>query len=366
MTGSSYPASRSVAPRLASHFKQLHRAGASVPDAEAIEALIAAAFWASLRRQEGYSPTISLVYLSPDEAMTPLRFEKPLSLVAESLARLAPAVERPGIHLGVWPHNGDLAVWGATHTLPSECLVVEVFAPGLLAVKQSVGEDEGKFINLAVLEGDQVKELNTLSLDWPDCPPVIRSLLGLGSSRSIDSSRVLVHLASSMRRHKRGGSLLIVPRDSDQWRRSVISPMSYAISPLYSELHDRLQSGGSEPTLHDTIQAIDLVAGLTAVDGASVLTEDCSLLAFGVKIVRRANQPVVDRVIESEPVGAGSLNFVHPTQLGGTRHLSAAQFAQDQRDSVALVASQDGRFTVFAWSPSHETVHAYRVESLLL
>jgi len=57
---------------------------------------------------------------------------------------------------------------------------------------------------------------------------------------------------------------------------------------------------------------------------------------------------------------------VTPAQLGGTRHLSAAQFVQDQRDALALVASQDGRFTVFAWSPCEEMVHAHRVEALLL
>jgi hypothetical protein len=57
---------------------------------------------------------------------------------------------------------------------------------------------------------------------------------------------------------------------------------------------------------------------------------------------------------------------VHPTRLGGTRHLSAAQFVHDQRDAMALVASQDGRFTVFAWSPCEDVVHAHRVEALLL
>jgi hypothetical protein len=57
---------------------------------------------------------------------------------------------------------------------------------------------------------------------------------------------------------------------------------------------------------------------------------------------------------------------VHPSSLGGTRHLSAAQLVHDQRDSIALVASQDGRFTVFAWSPCEAMVHAHRVEALLL
>jgi DNA integrity scanning protein DisA with diadenylate cyclase activity len=55
-----------------------------------------------------------------------------------------------------------------------------------------------------------------------------------------------------------------------------------------------------------------------------------------------------------------------PSQLGGTRHLSAAQFAHDQRDAIALVASQDGRFTVFAWSDYEQMVHAHRIETLLL
>jgi hypothetical protein len=197
----------------------------------------------------------------------------------------------------------------------------------------------------------------------------VRTLLGLRSSQLTDAPTVLVHLAASMRRHGRGGSLLIVPPDTDHWRESLVSPMTYSVSPLYTELRDLLKSaarGRRDASQQEVIRAIDLIAGLTAVDGASVLTEDCSLLAFGVKIVRRDGHPLVERVIESEPVGLAAPRSLHPTQLGGTRHLAAAQFAQDQRDATALVASQDGRFTVFAWSPAQESVHAYRVEALLL
>jgi DNA integrity scanning protein DisA with diadenylate cyclase activity len=52
--------------------------------------------------------------------------------------------------------------------------------------------------------------------------------------------------------------------------------------------------------------------------------------------------------------------------VGGTRHVSAAQFVSDQQDALALVASQDGRFTVFAWSPCAERVYAHRVDALLM
>ena len=62
----------------------------------------------------------------------------------------------------------------------------------------------------------------------------------------------------------------------------------------------------------------------------------------------------------------GEAAVVHPSRLGGTRHLSAAQFVHDQRDAVALVASQDGRFTIFCWSDIENMVHAHRVETLLL
>ena len=75
---------------------------ASLPAAGSIEAMIDAAFWASLRREEGYLPRISLAFLTPEEAEHPLLFERAMPLAPAALTRLAPAVERPGIHLGVW------------------------------------------------------------------------------------------------------------------------------------------------------------------------------------------------------------------------------------------------------------------------
>ena len=113
-------------------------------------------------------------------------------------------------------------------------------------------------------------------------------------------------------------------------------------------------------------RAVEAVAGLTAVDGATVITNQYELVAFGAKIARRKGSPQVEQVTVTEPIEGDVAQVVHPTQLGGTRHLSAAQFVHDQRDSVALVASQDGRFTVFAWSPCEAMVHAHRVEALLL
>jgi hypothetical protein len=81
--------------------------------------------------------------------------------------RLAPAVERPGIHLGVWRDSEQFVVWGATRNVPPFCLVLEVIAHGLLVVKHSRHESE-KFANLAVLHGDEIKVIDESFTHLPD------------------------------------------------------------------------------------------------------------------------------------------------------------------------------------------------------
>jgi len=97
-----------------------------------------------------------------------------------------------------------------------------------------------------------------------------------------------------------------------------------------------------------------------------VLSDEYDVLAFGAKIVRTDSGSLLDEVLMREPIVGSVPVKVDPSELGGTRHLSAAQFVFEQHDSLALVASQDGRFTVFGWSPRAAMVHAYRVEALLL
>ena len=383
MTGPAYPAARIVAPKVHAHFArhadEAHRRGRIAagppPDADTIEAIIDAAFWASLRREESYVPKISLAFMPPDAARHPLVFERPLPLAPGALVKVAPAVERAGIHLGVWRDDAQgLSVWGTIRDIPSMCLVVEVAAPGLLVLKHHRGEESGKFVNVAVLEGDQIKVVDERASSLPDCPPLLTSLLGFDSPATwvpgIDSISVLVQLAVSMRAHGRGGLLLVVPAGNDGWQDSIIRPIPYAVVPPFTELaqlnRDSADAKHTRIWQEAVNRAVDAVAGLTAVDGATVLSNAYDLLAFGAKIARRKGAPQVEQVTVTEPIEGNVAVIVHPTALGGTRHLSAAQFVHDQGEAVALVASQDGRFTVFAWSPCEGTVHAHRVETLLL
>jgi hypothetical protein len=382
MTEPAYPAARIVAPKVEAHFahhaEDARRRGREVrvmpPDADTIEAIIDAAFWASLRREESYVPKISLALLPPDAADHPLMFEQPLPLQPDKLVKVAPAVERAGIHLGVWRNGEGLFVWGTVRVIPALSIVVEVAAPGLLVVKHHRGGESGKFVNVAVLEGDQIKVVDERASSLPDCPPLLSSLLGFDSPASwikrFDSVNVLVQLAVSMRLHGRGGLLLVVPAGDAGWQDSIVRPIPYAVVPAFAELAEltRDTAPGIDVRLwQDAVnRAVEAVAGLTAVDGATVLTNTYELMAFGAKISRRKGSPQVEQVTVTEPVEGNVAVTVHPTQLGGTRHLSAAQFVHDQQRGVALVASQDGRFTVFAWSPCEGMVHAHRVETLLL
>jgi hypothetical protein len=375
---STYPAAQLVAPAVYAHFAHhIEAAGrhgfenlASLPDVGAIEALIGAAFWASLRREENYIPRISLAWLTPHEVVHPMILAEPLPLDPGMLAKVSPAVERAGIHLGVSRVDGELLVWGTTRAVPRFCLVLEVAAPGLLVVKHHRGEDSGKFVNVAVIEGDQIKIVDEQASSLPDCPELLTSLLGFDSPASwAGTVNVLVQLAVSMRAHGRGGALLVVPADGDAWRASIVQPIRYAVSPPYSALVGLIRDTTSEPGPEWQAavgRAIDAIAGLTAVDGAAIITDRYELLAFGAKIARRKGSSLVEQVTVTEPIQGGAAAVVHPTQLGGTRHLSAAQFVHDQRGAIALVASQDGHFTVFAWSPCEAMVHAHRVETLLM
>jgi hypothetical protein len=382
MAGATYQAARAVAETVRAYFarrlKSARERGAlrlaPEPDAATVEQIIDAAFWASLRREEGYSPKISLAFLPPEEAGQPLRFERELPLGAAALAKLAPAVERPGIHLGVWRGpGGDLRVWGTTRTIPKLCFVLEVVEPGLLVVKYRRGQEASKFVNVAVLKGDQIKIVDEQGTSLPDCPELLTSLLGFGApapASGAESVNALVQLAASMRAHRRGGSLLVVPQGSGGWRESILSPVTYSVEPPFPELAELMRRDAEErnqQTWQEAfIDAVDAIAGLTAVDGATVISDRFELLAFGAKIGRRDGGEQVKEVVLTEPVIEGTASVVHPMNIGGTRHLSAAQFVQDQRDAVALVASQDGRFTVFAWSPCESMVHAHRVDILLM
>ncbi|WP_449435176.1 putative sensor domain DACNV-containing protein [Pedobacter steynii] len=376
---STYQAARIIAPKVeaifAAHLAAAKDSGeddlAPLPTAGIVEAIIDATFWASLRKEEGHSPKISLAFLPPQQAGNPLLFKSRLPLNPGTLTKLAPGVERAGVHLGVWEEEGALYIWGTTVSIPNFCFVLDVSEPALLVIKHRRIYGFGKFTNIAVLKGDQVKMVDGQSTSVPDCPPILLSLLDLTApSYWNDSANVLIQLAVSMRAHGRGGTLLVVPNETNNWLQSIIKPIQYYVQPSFTGLSKLLQQDRKEASqiFWQTAlkREVEHLAGLTAVDGATVISNEYELLAFGAKIGRAKGKDNVDEISFSEPITGGDGVVIHPSKVGGTRHLSAAQFVHDQRDATALVASQDGHFTIYTWSEHQGRVQAHRIDILLL
>jgi hypothetical protein len=375
-----YLAARMVAPSLAVHFAQHWAAAARLggpplpppPPAALLEAIIDVAFWASLRREEGRPPRISLALLAPEHTGQPLLFGHRLRLTPQVLIKLAPAVEHPGIHLGVGFDDEGLYIWGTASQVPPVCFVLEVVEPGLLVAKHRRADGFGKFINVAVLRGDQIRVVDEEAQGLADYPVLRESLPAIpcrttapGRGPGVD---VLLELARAMRAHGRGGLLLLVPAGSADWRSSVVQPLGYPVAPAYAGIAALLTDAdrNHRDWQENLLDSIEIVGGYTAVDGATVLTRNYELLAFGAKVTRPANGTSVEQLVLTEPVVGSSATLLHPAKNGGTRHLAAAQFVHDQHDSIALVASQDGNFTVFSWSEALQMVHAHRIDVLLL
>ena len=101
---SGYGAARVVAKTVEAHFSR-HLAAARArgddglaeqPDAQTIETIIDAAFWASLRHEEGTSPKISLAFLPPEQTVQPIIFAKSLPLLPPHVDQTGTRCRTPG------------------------------------------------------------------------------------------------------------------------------------------------------------------------------------------------------------------------------------------------------------------------------
>jgi len=92
--------------------------------------------------------------------------------------------------------------------------------------------------------------------------------------------------------------------------------------------------------------AADVVAGLTAVDGALVLTSDLRIPGFGAEIVLDAAVPVTVYQAAARFSRAG-LGPEVDSESFGMRHRSALRCVGVAEATAAFVASQDGRVSFF-------------------
>ena len=288
------------------HSRPAARHGLVLPDTDAIEAIIDAAFWASLRREEGYVPKISLALLSA-RAGRRIRccFERPLPLDPSALVRVAPAVERPGIHLGVWRDDGDdLRVWGTTRDHPDGLLRARG-RRARTARHQASSRRRRQVRQRRGARGrpDQGRSTSSAS-SLPDCPALLTSLLGFDTPADWNAHRRTCWCSwrSRCARTAAAARCSSCPPSSDDLARIDRRSRSRTPStPPFTELAELVRDAPRRATASasgrtSSTTRSSAVAGLTAVDGATVLTDRYELLAFGAKITRRDGSPLVEQV----------------------------------------------------------------------
>jgi len=105
-----------------------------------------------------------------------------------------------------------------------------------------------------------------------------------------------------------------------------------------------------------------LVAGMTQVDGAVVMTERLELVGFGAQI--SGNLRHVDSVAQTlDPEGCEIRK--EQTDCVGTRHNSAYSLCNALHDVLAVVVSQDGTAQLIKWNDGMVTVWEHLSPSLI-
>jgi hypothetical protein len=153
--------------------------------------------------------------------------------------------------------------------------------------------------------------------------------------------------------HSHGGTLLIVPAERGSWEKFISwGEEPYKARQAFRKPADDVVALEARADNHEALgsyeRSLRLIGQLTAVDGATVITRDLAVLGFGAKIDSQADPDHLVNV--GGPLEDSATERPQPiSKLGGTRHQSAARFVRDNKDSIAVVASQDGVLSFVVW-----------------
>ena len=363
----------------------------------ALERLLDVAYHASFLRDEERPVTCRVLVVPPSElpadagppaSLLPLAFNRARAWDEDELRRLAPAADAHRALVGVEEReDGALSIWGIAQSGPRwlqvaqggrqvepplpAALVIDVVRPGhlLVACGRLITELRGGRLSEATLD---VFESKWMPARFADARALMASEHAEASRPSLPSatpprslatsrSRCSSAIVSTMRSAHHGGAIVGPPtclaEDSlrakytftDAVPRRRFRGLVLSILALVAE--DAARTGRSAIDAYRAnddarIAELDeglfemghLIASLTAVDGAVVLTKRFEILGFGAGI---GNLPAIGEVRRALNLEAKRL-VVERTDGVGTRRRSTYRLAAAARDALAIVVSQDG------------------------
>jgi hypothetical protein len=357
-----------------------------VLSADTLKELIQTCLFASLEREEGeFRPfTIEVEPPNPDEFRSHYKVEREIAFNSTNLIKLATSLDPNDYHMGVWPENGSLKIWGFKPKL-NWFLTVTSIAPGTILLS-CLSSTKTAFKCLISLP--RVEFLNPLS---SESNPIFSWLRDNGILMRFNKVADLSAVLSRMHYGGHGGSLLLVQDGKSKWRESIERPLSYETASYiggysYPELVSKYQvidewetsarQGESDRArLTDLKNRLRLVIAegrrslediykLTRLDNAVVLSGSMRVMAFGARIVAGKE---LNQIAIGEPFDGSNTQLIDFADWRvGNRHKSAAKFVNEQVDCMALVVSEDRRISVFSWDDRLNTVRVSEVLKQLL
>jgi sensor domain DACNV-containing protein len=369
-------------------FTDAYVAEARQLNSETLIKVLKACFGGSLAKEEGKHHQFS-VYVSPPEQrfaklLEPYAqkhfcgyfenvcsFEKPVEIA--KLSKIATAFESTNQKLRVWFNsNGEIEIWGfAKSYFDDLALEITTFLPGQLLIHTKPRDFPRDRFLLTFSETEKV--ITTFSLLDLLLSESELSKLNITEDKEnwlrLTKRRdrrygFLIDIINKMSSHANGGTVLFVPES--HWdsvlSESIKQPITYRPEGGFDAIKRRLIAEENEHVYSYTSQIpnstlpwsfqkdADFLGQLTAVDGATILTKDFEVLAFGAKIKESSASGSREICIQRPFEGKGSVS-IDISDFGGTRHQSAAHFVMDQlqKDVFAIVASQDGRVSIIFW-----------------
>ena len=321
------------------------------------------------------------------------------------LRRLAPAAVFSRTLMGVTiDRDRGPRIWGLIHSgahwlqsvrggretqqaIPP-VLIIAVSGPGRMLVSAgtiTIAElTNGTLISrgMDVFQATWLKELFATvgGIDAPmeDSRPVASSATIDASFGAVLACQILRRVFATVRGAQHGGMLIIVPERSSN---EVLTNGRHIrvkypfmdeeprrrLRTLTGEILDELAAAPRGPSEGQVVgwheyetsdasgvserdaalfEAADLVADLTHVDGAVVMTTALDLLGFGGEIA--GDLPEVPRVMRARDLEGMEREWVRTDRVG-TRHRSAYRLCHVLREALAVVVSQDGGLRFIRW-----------------